>query len=93
MRFIKNYQTGEHLWTKPMKLPRTVRGQLAFSDDLHRKMMIDFTDPDHDIYNSDYGYGRGANGISKIQRGFRSAWRRASVTRRRANVRHGGTCG
>ena len=67
MRYIKNYHTGKHLWTKPMKLPRTVRGQLAFSNDLHRKMMIDFTDEDHNIYNPDYGYGRGTKGISSIQ--------------------------
>ena len=63
MRFIKNYQTGEHLWTKPMKLPRTVRGQLAFVNDLHTKMMIDFHDKDHELYNPEYGYGRGAKGI------------------------------
>lgn len=38
MRFIKNHTTGKHLWAKPMKLPRTLRGQLTFLNDLHRKM-------------------------------------------------------
>jgi hypothetical protein len=67
MRYIKNYNTGKHLWTKPMKLPRTVRGQLHFLDDLHTKMMIDFHDKDHDLYNPEYGWGRNAKGISRHQ--------------------------
>ena len=67
MRYIKNYNTGKHLWTKPMKLPRTVRGQLTFVNDLHTKMMIDFHDKDHELHNPEYGYGRGAKGISRDQ--------------------------
>lgn len=67
MRFIKNYTTDKHIWTKPMKLPRTVRGQLAFFNDLHTKMMLDFTDKDHDLYNPEYGHGRGAKGVSNHQ--------------------------
>ena len=85
MRYIKNYNTGKHLWTKPMKLPRTVRGQLAFSDDLHRKIS---TTPTTAMAVVPTGSAR-----FRLQRGFRSAWRKASVTRRRANVRHGGIYG
>ena len=67
MRRIKNYQTGEKIWTKPMRLPRTVRGQLDFLKDLQTRMMLDFTDKDHVIYNSEYGWGRDAKGIDKYQ--------------------------
>jgi hypothetical protein len=67
MRRIKNYQTGETFWTKPMRLPRTVRGQMDFLKDLQRRMMLDFTDKDHVIYNSEYGWGRDAKGIDKQQ--------------------------
>tara|TARA_B110001454_G_scaffold52148_1_gene51056 strand:+ start:115 stop:597 length:483 start_codon:yes stop_codon:yes gene_type:complete len=67
MRRVKNYQTGEKVWTKPMKLPRTVRGQLSFLNDLQTRMMLDFTDKDHAIHNSEYGWGRDAKGIDKHQ--------------------------
>lgn len=64
MRYIKNYYTGKHIWAKPVKLPRTVRGQLAFANDLYTKIMLDFTDEDHDLYNPDYGWGRNAAGVT-----------------------------
>ena len=67
MKRIKNNQTGEKMWTKPMRLPRTVRGQLSFLSDLQKRMMIDFTDEDHAVYNPDYSYGRGAKGIDRNQ--------------------------
>ncbi len=67
MRYIKNYHTGKHIWAKPAKFPRTVRGQLAFANDLHTKIMLDFTDEDHDLYNPDYGWGRNAAGVTSNQ--------------------------
>lgn len=67
MRFIKNYHTGKHVWAKPVKLPRTVCGQLAFARDLRTKIMVDITDEDLDLYNPDYGWGHDATGITSNQ--------------------------
>lgn len=67
MRRVKNYATGEQFWTRPMKLPRTVRGQLHLLDDLYTKITLDHCDKDHELYDPEWGFGRDRKNIPKVQ--------------------------
>ena len=90
-RVTTNWETKEKMWVSPMKLPRTVRGQLRLLNDLHVRICLDMTDKDHELYDPEAGFGR--NSSIRSRSGFRSAWSRTSMGRRVGNDRRGGIYG
>ncbi len=65
-RVTTNWETKEKMWVSPMKLPRTVRGQLRLLNDLHVRICLDMTDKDHELYDPEAGFGRNSK-ITKHQ--------------------------